>query len=169
MNNCVDEESTIATRSDRTRCNRNMKDEGSNSMDSRSQDPAARIKIFRHTRTTRYVRIFFAEECRRVQKFRKITRRSLPTDWRFFPARDPRNEGECSPVRRSGILLYIYNNAEEVAGGARPRCGSILLLPRGIMFSLVFRYSSFFRATTVDSSSFFPFFIFVLYEIFLSP
>ena len=65
VHTCVAEERIIAKRWDRTGFIKYIKDVGSNSLHSRSQDPAARNKIFQNIRTsTRYVRNFFAEECR---------------------------------------------------------------------------------------------------------
>ena len=81
MHKCVEEKCRIARRWDRTRCSQYLKDVGSNSLHSKSQDAAARNKLFRNIRTTtRYVRKILAEECRNTKK---TARRMLMNDRRF--------------------------------------------------------------------------------------
>ena len=87
---CAEEEFRTARRSDRTRCAQYFKDVVSNSLPSRSQDPATQNKIFRNTRTkTRYMRIISQKNAENSKNI------AQDTDHRqeVFRARNPGSQG----------------------------------------------------------------------------
>ena len=144
---CAEEEFRTARRSDRTRCAQYFKDVVSNSLPSRSQDPATQNKIFRNTRTkTRYMRIISQKNAEnskniaqdtdhRQEVFRARNTNSglrVLLEYVLLPtAAAALSTGRCSVVvARTGILrsIYTYIFVYNIIGSNRPSSTKISIL-----------------------------------------